>query len=84
MRGDVQLAPGVKANWQVNGGMPCIGETRITTDWAAVRFLGGESMQRIAKSWGLPRKSIEAAIRYEYRRRRNRQPEFRAAKPEGK
>jgi uncharacterized protein (DUF433 family) len=84
MRGDIQVAPGVEANWQVNGGMPCIAGTRITTAWAAARFSYGSPVEALAQDWGIDAMSIEAAIRYEYRRRRNRQPEFRAAKSERK
>lgn len=76
-----QLAPFVTAQWDVHSGSPCVAGTRIATFVVVGRFVGGDSIAKQAKDYRVTIEEIEAAIRYEYLRRRNRQPEFRARRP---
>lgn len=79
MQGDIELAPGVVAHPSICSGAPCIVGHRLATAWIAGRWGAGDSMAAIADDYRVTTLEIEAAIRYEYLRRKHRQPEYRAA-----
>lgn len=81
MRDDIQVAPGIVANWAFGSGTPCVSSRRIGTKYIIGRFSSGESIASLAKDYQLPTEQVEQAIRYEYDRRRWRKPEFRAERP---
>ena len=79
MKGDIELAPGVVAHPHICSGAPCIAGHRIATAWIVGRWGAGDSIDAIADDYeGVIVPEIEAAIRYEYLRRKKRKPEFRA------
>jgi uncharacterized protein (DUF433 family) len=76
-----RLAPGITAQWDVMSGTPCIEGRRIPTSSIAASFASGKSVAWLAEDYRVYEGQIEAAIRYEYIRRRDRKPEFRASNP---
>ena len=72
------LHEGVTAQWDVMSGTPCIRGRRLPTAQFAGMFAAGNSISYLAEQFGLNSEQIENAIRYEYLRRKKRQPEFRA------
>jgi uncharacterized protein (DUF433 family) len=77
-RDDIHIAPGILANWAIHSGSPCIKGTRLATFVIVGRFSAGDSVAHLADDYRVTAGEIEAAIRYEYLRRRDRKPEFRA------
>jgi len=55
----------VSINPRVCFGMPVLAGSRITTSVLASRFLGGDSVPLIARSYGRPEAEIESAIKWE-------------------
>lgn len=81
MKNDIQVAPGIVANWEVCSGTPCVIGRRIGTVWLVGRWWQRESIASLAHDYSMTTEQVECAIRYEYDRRRRRKPEFRAERP---
>ena len=75
----IELAQGVVAHPHIMSGAPRITNRSIGTEWLSNRFLAGDSVKSLADDYEVSAKDIENAIRYEFRRRKERRPEFRAS-----
>jgi uncharacterized protein (DUF433 family) len=78
---DIDIAPGVVANWAFGHGKTTVSANRISTKVIAGRFCSGQSVQEMARYYKLGREYIEEAIRYEFIRRRDRKPEVKLMQP---
>ena len=64
------LAPHVSSTPGIRGGEPCLTGTRIPTDILLWRFTAGETVAELAADYEQSPERIEAALRFQMRRRK--------------
>lgn len=61
-----ELAPRITMCGLIHSGAPVVAGRRISTEWIAGRFRGGESVAALARDFDLEPGDIEAALRFEF------------------